>query len=132
MAELKKNPALSSHLVHDLNETGLLPFGDNTFDVVVCSLSIEYLTNPRAIVREISRVLVPAGRVLISFSNRWFPTKVTGLWLEIHDFERLDGRFAELCTFSARNWPRPADDRYAGKIATSDPVFVVAARKKPQ
>jgi SAM-dependent methyltransferase len=140
-AELKKNPALNSHLVHDLNETGLLPFGNHTFDVVVCSLAIEYLTNPREIINEISRVLVPGGRVLISFSNRWFPPKVTQLWLEMHDFERMglvldyllgNGRFAELCTFSARNWPRPADDRHAAKIATSDPIFVVAATKKPQ
>jgi len=140
-AELKKNPALNSRVVHDLNETALLPFGNNTFDVVVCSLSIEYLTNPREVISEISRITVPGGRVLISFSNRWFPTKVTRLWLEIHDFERMglvldylleNGRFSELCTFSARNWPRPDDDRHAGKITTSDPVFVVAARKKLQ
>ncbi|KPJ99331.1 MAG: hypothetical protein AMJ60_05405 [Desulfobacterales bacterium SG8_35] len=140
-AELKKNPALNDHLVHDLNETGLLPFKNNAFDAAVCSLSIEYLTNPRQIVSEISRVLVPGGRVLISFSNRWFPPKVTRLWLEIHEFERLglvldyllgNGRFSELHTFSARNWPRPADDRHAGEIATSDPVFVVAGTKSLQ
>jgi SAM-dependent methyltransferase len=137
--ELKKNPALNSHLVHDLNETDVLPFSNNSFDVVVCSLSIEYLTNPHEIINEISRVLVPGGRVLISFSNRWFPPKVTRLWLEIHDFERLglvldflldNGRFTELHSFSARNWPRPAHDRHAGEIATSDPVFVVAGTKK--
>ena len=140
-AELKKNPALNSYLVHDLNETVLLPFNNNTFDIVVCSLSIEYLTNPREIVNEISRVLVPGGRVLISFSNRWFPPKVTRLWLELHEFERLglvldyllgNGRFSGLHTFSARNWPRPADDRHAGEIATCDPIFVVAGTKKLQ
>ena len=140
-AELKKNPALRNHLVYDLNETGLLPFGNNTFDAVVCSLSIEYLTKPREIVNEINRVLVPGGRVLISFSNRWFPPKVTRLWLEIHEFERMglvldylleNGRFSDFCTFSARNWPRPADDRHAAKITTSDPLYVVAARNKLQ
>ncbi|KPK28708.1 MAG: hypothetical protein AMJ61_01350 [Desulfobacterales bacterium SG8_35_2] len=139
--ELQKNPALNSHLVHDLNETGLLPFSNNSFDVVVCSLSIEYLTNPYEIINEISRVLVPGGRILISFSNRWFPPKVTRLWLEIHDFERMglvldflldNGLFTKLQTFSARNWPRPADDRHAGEIASSDPVFVVAGTKKLQ
>ena len=140
-AELKKNQALRSHVVHDLNATGQLPFNNNSFDSVVCSLSIEYLTNPRGIINEISRILVPGGRVLISFSNRWFPPKVTKLWLEIHDFERMglvldylldNGRFSELHTFSARNWPRPANDMYAGKIATSDPIFVVAGTKKLQ
>lgn len=139
--ELKKNPALNNHLVHDLNALSLLPYSDNSFDAVVCSLSIEYLTNPRAVVNEISRVLVPGGKALIGFSNRWFPPKVTRLWMEIHDFERIglvldyllqNGRFSKLATFSARNWPRPASDRHALEIATSDPVYVVAGTKKLQ
>jgi len=139
--ELRKNPILSEHLVHDLNETSLLPFSNNTFDAVVCSLSIEYLTRPREVINEVSRVLVPGGKVMLSFSNRWFPPKVTQLWLELHDFERMglvldylieNGTFAELCTISARNWPRPADDRHAGEIAASDPLFVVAGTKNLQ
>jgi len=139
-AEMKKNPLLNSRLVHDLNETGHLPFRNNMFDIVVCSLSIEYLTRPQEIITEISRVLVPGGRLLISFSNRWFPQKVTQLWLEIHDFERMglvldylleNGSFSELYTFSARNWPRPENDRHVDKIVTSDPVFVVVGTKKP-
>ena len=140
-AEMKKNPFLHSCLVHDLNEIPLLPFSSNMFDIVVCSLSIEYLSKPQEIISEISRVLVPGGRVLISFSNRWFPPKVTQLWLELHDFERIglvldylleNGCFSELYTFSARNWPRPANDRHADKIAASDPIFVIAGTQKPQ
>jgi SAM-dependent methyltransferase len=139
--ELRKNPILSDHLVYDLNETGQLPFDSNTFDAVVCSLSVEYLTRPRDIINEVSRVLVPGGRAMFGFSNRWFPPKVTRLWLELHDFERMglvldylleNGTFSELCTFSARNWPRPEDDRHAGEVAASDPVFVAAGTKKPQ
>ena len=136
--ELRENPALKDHLVQDLNENPQLPFSNNTFDVVVCSLSIEYLNRPREVIREISRVLMPGGRIIISFSNRWFPPKVTQLWLELHDFERIglvldflieNGTFSELCTFSARNWPRSVDDRYAGEIAASDPLFVVVGSK---
>jgi SAM-dependent methyltransferase len=139
--ELRKNPILSNYLVHDLNETGLLPYSNNMFDAVVCSLSIEYLTRPREIINEVSRVLVPGGKILLSFSNRWFPPKVTELWLELHDFERMglvldylleNGTFSELSTFSVRNWPRPSDDRHAGEISTSDPIFVVAGSKKLQ
>jgi FKBP-type peptidyl-prolyl cis-trans isomerase 2 len=137
--ELQKNNSLTSYLVHDINETGLLPFGSNKFDAVVCSLSIEYLIQPRKIIDEINRVLVPGGRVLISFSNRWFPPKVTKLWLELHDFERLGlildylvehGGFTELFSSSARNWPRPADDSHADKMSVSDPVYVVTGMKK--
>jgi SAM-dependent methyltransferase len=137
--ELRKNPDLNNHVVHDLNATGLLPFSDNSFDAVLCSLSIEYLTAPRTIVKEINRVLVPGGKILISFSNRWFPPKVTALWLELHDFERMglildylieNDNFTKLSTFSVRNWPRPADDRHAAELAGSDPVFVVAGIKR--
>ena len=138
-AELQKNTALNSFLVHDLNRRTRLPFNDNIFDVAVCSLSIEYLTSPRETVKEINRVLVPGGKFLISFSNRWFPPKVTRLWLELHDFERMglvldylleNGSFAELSTFSVRNWPRPSNDRYSNEISYSDPIFVVAGTKK--
>ena len=137
--ELQKNAALNSFVVHDLNSSSLLPFSDNTFDVVVCSLSIEYLTSPRKIVKEINRVLVPGSKVMISFSNRWFPPKVTRLWLELHDFERMglvldylleNGPFSELSTFSVRNWPRPPNDRYSNEISYSDPIFVVAGTKR--
>jgi len=139
--ELRKNFILNNHLVYDLNETGLLPFDNNTFDAVVCSLSIEYLTRPREIISEVSRVLVPGGKAMFSFSNRWFPPKVTRLWLELHDFERMglvldylleNSMFSELCTFSARNWPQPADDRYAAEITASDPIFIVVGTKKLQ
>jgi SAM-dependent methyltransferase len=139
--ELIKNSLLRDHLVYDLNASGQLPFNNNTFDVVVCSLSIEYLTRPREIITEISRILLPGGRVIFGFSNRWFPPKVTQLWRELHEFERLglvldylidNGSFSDLCTYSARNWPRPSTDRYAGEILTSDPVFVVAGTKKPE
>ena len=137
--ELQKNPVLKQFLVHDLNSNRTLPFGNQEFDAVVCSLSIEYLINPREVIREIRRVLKPGGKVLISFSNRWFPPKVTRLWTEIHDFERMgmvldyciaDNGFRDLHTYSARNWPRPADDPHADEIMSSDPVFVVAGTKK--
>jgi SAM-dependent methyltransferase len=139
--ELKNNPALHTCIIQDLNKTTRLPFASNTFNVVLCSLSIEYLTSPQKIIDEIRRILIPGGRVLIGFSNRWFPPKVTRLWLEIHAFERLglvldyllgNGGFSEFYTYSARNWPRPPDDVHADTIATSDPIFVVAGSKNIQ
>lgn len=44
--ELAQNPQLAEHCVHDLNEEPQLPFPDNHFDAAVCSVSIEYLTQP--------------------------------------------------------------------------------------
>jgi len=37
---------------------------------VTCVVSIDYLTNPKAIAEEIGRVLRPGGEAIISISNR--------------------------------------------------------------
>ena len=133
--ELEANPVLDRHVIHDLNAQPELPFADASFDLVVCSLSIEYVTRPQALTAQIRRVLRPGGRVLISFSNRWFPPKVTRLWTTLHEFERLglvmelllrDQGFSDLETVTVRNWWRPVDDKYYGQLWTSDPVYVVS------
>jgi SAM-dependent methyltransferase len=132
--ELEANPALDHHVVHDLNACPELPFPSASFDLAVCSLSIEYVIRPQAFAAQIRRVLRPGGRVVLSFSNRWFPPKVTGLWTTLHEFERLglvleillrDEGFTQLATTSVRNWWRPPEDKYYGQLWTSDPVYVV-------
>jgi SAM-dependent methyltransferase len=130
--EMAANRDLARHIVHDLNNDPVLPFEDRSFDVVLCSLSIEYLTDPEHVIRETARVLKPQGTLLVSFSNRWFPPKVTRMWTELHEFERM-GFVLQLCwphytdlrTFSYRNWPRPSSDRYFSMMRTSDPLYVV-------
>lgn len=132
--ELDANPALDERLVHDLNQDQRLPFADAAFDAVICTVSVEYLTEPLAVFREVARVLRPGGRFMVTFSNRWFPTKAIWLWEGLHEFERpglvleyfLDsGLFTDLETWSLRGLPRPPDDKYADRLAQSDPVYAV-------
>jgi ubiquinone/menaquinone biosynthesis C-methylase UbiE len=52
-----------------------LPFQDNTFDVITNAVSVDYLTRPLEVFREMHRVLKPGGQAIMSFSNRCFPTK---------------------------------------------------------
>jgi SAM-dependent methyltransferase/FKBP-type peptidyl-prolyl cis-trans isomerase 2 len=137
--ELEKNPQLSEFMVHDLNADTLLPFDSNTFEAVINTASVEYLTDPLAVFREINRVLRPEGYFIVTFSNRWFPTKAIKIWRELHEFERMGlileyflrvGGFSDLQTYSIRGLPRPHDDKYFPELMFSDPVYAVWGRKK--
>lgn len=72
-------------VVHDLNKDPSLPFPDASFDAVTCAVSVDYLTKPLEVFREIHRVLKPGGRAAMSFSNRCFPTKAVAVWTATGD-----------------------------------------------
>jgi SAM-dependent methyltransferase/FKBP-type peptidyl-prolyl cis-trans isomerase 2 len=137
-AELEHNPRATARLVQDLNLQPTLPFGPSSFDAVICTASVEYLVDPLTVMRELHRVLTPGGVLAFAFSNRWFPPKVTRLWAEMHEFERLGlvaelfhrtGGFGDIATLSRRGLPRPADDPHQ-ELWLSDPVYMVWGRKE--
>jgi FKBP-type peptidyl-prolyl cis-trans isomerase 2/SAM-dependent methyltransferase len=136
--ELKKNSRLSEHVVQDLNLSPVLPFESDSFDAVVCTVSVEYLTSPLAIFEEVTRVLRDDGYFIVTFSNRWFPTKAIRIWKELHEFERMgmvleyfsrSGGFKNLQTYSFRGLPRLHDDKYFPDLLYSDPVYAVWGQK---
>ena len=109
--ELDANEAATERVCHDLNVTPTLPFPDGSFDAVTCCVSIDYLVQPVAVLRDAARVLRPGGLVIITFSNRCFPTKAIHGWLMtddeghvriVREYLRRTGGFAEaeaaLCT----------------------------------
>ncbi|WP_415719062.1 methyltransferase domain-containing protein [Maridesulfovibrio sp.] len=139
MDELRMNPALKDRIVQDLNKEHEFNFAAGSFDAVVCSLSIEYLTNPLAVLKRAYKMLTPDGILLIGVSNRWFPPKVTQGWLEMHEFERM-GYLLQLAadagfkgpkgTVSVRNDWRPTTDKhFVATRGVSDPVYVVWCNK---
>ncbi len=83
--EMADNPQLTSHVVHDVNADPHLPFGDEAFDGAMCAVSIQYVTHPLLIFREVHRVLRPGAPFVVSFSNRCFPTKAAAVWLATTD-----------------------------------------------
>ncbi len=83
--ELEKNPRLDEFVVQNLNRIPELPFGDAEFDGVGICVSIDYLTRPVAVLREVGRVLKVGSPVVITFSNRCFPTKAVAIWNQLDD-----------------------------------------------
>ncbi|GAU30922.1 hypothetical protein TSUD_143700 [Trifolium subterraneum] len=63
--ELKRNPVLTEYVVQDLNVNPKLPFGDNSFDVITNVVSVDYLTKPLDIFKEMSRILKPGGLAIM-------------------------------------------------------------------
>jgi SAM-dependent methyltransferase len=83
--ELRRNDRLDSYIVQNLNENPGLPFGDAEFDGCGICVSIDYLTRPAEVLREVGRVLRAGSPLVITFSNRCFPTKAVAVWHQLDD-----------------------------------------------
>lgn len=121
--EMADNPQLHDFVIHDLNADARLPFGDQSFDAVTCAVSVQYLTRPIEVWRDALRVLRPSAPVVVSFSNRCFPTKAVALWRMTGD----DGH----CQI-VRHYLEQAG--FAGVAAErvpspDDPLYVVTGRR---
>jgi SAM-dependent methyltransferase len=84
-AELAANPRLGRRFVQDLNRDPSLPLADASADAATICVSIQYLRQPVAVLREVARVLRPGAPVVISFSNRCFWTKAVAVWRALDD-----------------------------------------------
>lgn len=65
-----------------LNELQQLCFADNTFDVAVCTVVLEHVSEPEQVLREIQRVLKPGGMLLLVAPQSWHEHQIP------HDFYR--------------------------------------------
>jgi SAM-dependent methyltransferase len=126
LEELARNPMADAAVVHDLNADPTLPFDDASFDAVTCCVSVDYLVRPVEVFTDVARVLRAGGRLVITFSNRCFPSKAVKGWLANDDMGRLaivrayfeaSGAFAE---------PQLA---HCNPGAPGDPLFAAWARR---
>ncbi len=136
--ELYKNPDLDEYVLRDINKDATLPFKDNTFDAVLNTVSVDYMTKPVELFKEVKRVLKPGGLFLVIFSNRFFPPKAVKVWKEASDDERVElvkeffirSGFTRPEIEVSMGRPRPENDKYSHLGIPSDPVYAVFAEKQ--
>ncbi|MFB9991276.1 methyltransferase domain-containing protein [Deinococcus oregonensis] len=87
--ELAANPRLTGFTVQNLNLSPQLSYDEATFDGCGICVSIDYLTQPVEVLREVARVLKPGAPIVITFSNRCFPTKAIQIWHTLDDVGHL-------------------------------------------
>jgi ubiquinone/menaquinone biosynthesis C-methylase UbiE len=118
--ELAANPQLSRWFVQDLNIEHTLPLGDGGFDGACLCVSVQYLQRPVDVFREVVRVLRRGAPLVVSFSNRCFPTKAVAIWQSLSgpDQQRLVGAYMQAAGFT----------NVTGRASTprqGDPLWVV-------
>ena len=124
--ELRRNERLDSYVVQNLNTDPRLPFGSGEFDGAGICVSIDYLTRPVEVLREVGRVLKVGAPVLVTFSNRCFPTKAVEIWHRLDDAGHM--RLVEGYLQKAGNLRDVHSlDRSPGRLF-SDPLFAVVGR----
>ncbi|HEX5455276.1 MAG TPA: methyltransferase domain-containing protein [Stellaceae bacterium] len=84
-AELAANKRLDRRFVQDLNQDPALPLASASVDAAMICVSVQYLRRPVSVLREAARVLRSGAPIVISFSNRCFPTKAVALWRSLDD-----------------------------------------------
>lgn len=137
--ELKANPILDKYIIQDINKNPKLPFEDQSFEIVINTVSIQYLTKPKEIFDEVARILKPGGMHLVIFSNRTFAPKAVKYWelltfderiKIVMDYFQYTEMFEKPEVFISMGQPRPENDKYAYTGFPSDPIFAVYADKK--
>lgn len=124
--ELDANSRLHERIVQNLNRDPRLPFGDGEFDGAAICVSVQYLTEPVAVFREVGRVLRPGAPLVVTFSNRCFPTKAVAIWQELDD--RGHGQLVARYFEAAGNWTAIEILNRSPRRLRGDPLYAVIGR----
>ena len=122
--ELDGNPRLTESVVQSLNDEPRLPFGDAEFDAAAICVSVQYLTRPLEVFREIGRVLKENAALVVTFSNRCFPTKAVYAWNALDD----EGHIELVGEYFARSESYGEIEVRRHQPRGFDPLFAVVGR----
>ncbi len=123
-AELAANPRLDRWFTQDLNADPALPLPPASIDAACMCVSVQYLQHPAKVFSSLAQALRPDSPVLVTFSNRCFPTKAVAIW------QALDGpdqcRLVEL--YLQRAGFQSVESRMLRDGRRSDPLWAVIGR----
>ena len=122
--ELAANPRLHRWFVQNLNANQALPLDSASMDAACIAVGIQYLQHPVEVLRDLARVLRPGAPVVISYSNRCFPTKAVAIWqaLEGEDQAGLIGLYLRRAGFAE------VEGREVVLGGRGDPLWAVIGR----
>jgi SAM-dependent methyltransferase len=123
--ELRRNERLDSYIVQNLNTNPGLPFGEAEFDGVGICVSIDYLTRPVEVLREVGRVLKVDAPLVITFSNRCFPSKAVAVWHQLDNRGHM--RLVESYLEEAGNFRKVRSLDRSPRRVFGDPLYAVVA-----
>ena len=127
-AELNRNPRLAGSVVHDLNQNPTLAFEAGEFDAATLCVSVDYLTQPEAVLRDTARVVRVGGPLVITFSDRCFPTKAVLAWLTANDTGRQ--RLVQDWLAATGRWEQVEVLDRGQRRPLGDPLYAVIARSR--
>jgi SAM-dependent methyltransferase len=122
--ELAANPRLTRWWVQNLNVDARLPLEPASIDAAMICVSLQYLEKPVEVLAEVRRVLAPGGPLIVSFSDRCFPTKAVAIWqaLDTAELAQLVELYMRRAGFGTAEVHVLVDGR------ASDPMIAVVGR----
>jgi len=97
----------------------VLPFPDESFDIITCLEALEFMINRRKVLQELIRVLRPGGTILLTnrINTHWMPGKT---WTD----EELFGLMDEygLTNIESEAWQVDYRKVWGKKTGTSEPI----------
>jgi len=124
--ELRRNPRVDRAIVHDLNCEPRLPLDDASVDGAVCTVSVQYLTQPVALFVDVARVLRPGAPFAVAFSTRMFPSKAVLVWRASDD--AAHHRLVRSYFAAAGSFDAPTAARHVP--SDGDPLYALVARRR--
>ena len=126
--ELRRNESLDSYVVQNLNAEPRLRFRNAEFDGVAICVSIDYLTRPVEVLREVGRILRVGSPTIVTFSNRCFPSKAVAIWHQLDDRGHM--RLVETYLEEADNFRNVRGLDRSPRRMFGDPLYAVVAESK--